>query len=89
MKKLIALVGLLVLTSCTSISSVQVTSNQVGKRIGESCATYVLGAIKIGGDNYVHTAAKNGKIKKISAMNHEISGFFPIYYKDCTIISGR
>lgn len=79
----------LITSSCTLMNSVQVTHNKVGKKVGKSCGTYVLGLFNIGGDNYVHSAAKNGKIKKISALNHETKGFFPFYYKQCTVVSGR
>lgn len=88
-KVLMAAAVALIASSCTTMNSVQVTHNKVGKKVGKSCGTYILGLINIGGDNYVHTAAKNGKIKKISALNHEIKGFFPLYYKQCTVVSGR
>lgn len=88
-KVLMAAAIALIASSCTSMNSVQVTHNKVGKKVGKACGTYILGAINIGGDNYVHTAAKNGKIKKISALNHTVSGFFPLYYKQCTVVSGR
>lgn len=90
MKKILSMAVIaLAVSSCTNMSSVQVTHNKVGKKVGKACGTFILGSINIGGDNYVHTAAKNGKIKKISALNHTISGFFPLYYKNCTIVSGR
>ena len=90
MKKAISVAILgLVMTSCTNMNSVQVTHNKVGKKVGKACATNILGFINIGGDNFVHTAAKNGKIKKVSALNHTTTGFFPFYYKNCTVVSGR
>lgn len=89
MKKIIAILALSVLASCSMTQSVQISSAPVGKKTGEACASMLFGLFNVGGDNYVHTAARNGKIKKISGLNHKISGLYPIFYSQCTIVSGK
>lgn len=86
----IALASLItLLCSCSMHTPVQVTDNVVGKKVGEVCATYIFYNLNIGGNNFAHMAAKQGKIKKISTMNQYISGLFPFYYKSCTVVSGN
>lgn len=75
------------LCSCSVMNTSGVTANKLGTKKGESCASYVLG-FAAGGDSFVHTAARNGRIKKISTYHQAINGLYPLYYQICTTVSG-
>ena len=89
MKKLLAVASFLVLGSCAQMAPLLSNPVKVGKKVGESCATFALFSLHLGGDNYIHTAAKKGKIRVVSSVNRKQSGFFPLFYKSCTVVSGK
>jgi hypothetical protein len=64
------------------------TSNDLGSKTGQSCATSILGIIG-SGDASVASAAKAGGITKISAVDSDNSGILGIYAKNCTVVSGE
>lgn len=64
------------------------TSNTLGARTGESCATSILGWIG-NGDASIASAAKAGGITKIATVDSDNFGVLGIYAKNCTIVTGE
>lgn len=86
--------GVTLFTSCLGAAYVDVigpvaaTSNPIGKKVGTSSSTNVLGIVYTG-DGGINKAAKDGGIKKISHVDQEqksILGFFTTYK---TIVYGE
>lgn len=80
-------IALTMLSSCLgaayvdSTSPLCATSNNVGKKVGESSSTNVLGIVWTG-DGGINKACKDGGIKKISHVDVQqtsILGFFTTY----------
>lgn len=69
-------------------SGVGVSSNQAGNRVGESCATSILGLIATG-DASIEAARRNGGITLISAVDETSNSILGVYAKYCTIVRGR
>jgi hypothetical protein len=103
MKQLLTLAALATLTSGCAMSSnapvtgglylgakgaTNATSNDVGAKTGESCATSYLGVIGLG-DASVASAAKAGGITKISSVDSDNMGILGLYAKNCTVVSGN
>lgn len=63
------------------------TSNDLGSKTGQSCATSYLGVVALG-DASVASAAKAGGITKISAVDSDNFGILGVYAKNCTVVSG-
>src|SRR5262245_39468016 len=61
-------------------SSVSATSNQAGNRVGESCASSILGLIATG-DASIEAARRNGGITMISSVDDKASNILGIYAK--------
>lgn len=91
MKKFaLALVASLILfASCSTITPVCATSNQVGSKVGEATATYLFGCIPLGNsDMSIKTAAKKGGISLISTVDWKVTvGIFTTRYT--TVITGE
>lgn len=68
-------------------SSVAPTSNQAGNRVGEACATSILGVAT--GDASIEAARRNGGITMISGVDDHTTSVLGIYVKYCTIVRGR
>jgi hypothetical protein len=64
------------------------TSNQAGNRVGEACASTVLGLIA-GGDASIEAARRNGGITMISSVDEHSKSVFGIWAEYCTIVRGR
>lgn len=64
------------------------TSNPVGAKTGESCATSYLGVIGLG-DASVASAAKAGGITKIGSVSSDNKGILGVYAKNCTVVTGE
>lgn len=64
------------------------TSNPLGARSGESCASSILGIIGLG-DASIASAAKAGGITKISTVDSDNFGILGIYAKNCTVVTGE
>jgi hypothetical protein len=103
MKQLLTLAALATLTSGCAMSSnapvtgglylgakgaTNATSNDVGAKTGESCATSYLGVIGLG-DASVASAAKAGGITKISSVDSDNMAILGLYAKNCTVVSGN
>jgi hypothetical protein len=91
----------LFLTSCATARSpvmgawytdvkegVSATSNQAGNRVGEACASSILGLIATG-DASVETARRAGGITMITSVDGYASSILGIYAKYCTTVRGR
>lgn len=60
------------LASCTTVLPVAATSNDMGKKVGESTTTLLFNALPISGEASIASAAKNGGIKKISSVDLKV-----------------
>ena len=93
--------GLILLTGCASVrgvaagywytdthSGVSATSNQAGNRVGEACASSILGIIATG-DASIEAARRAGGITMISAVDEHSSSILGVYAKYCTTVRGR
>ena len=69
-------------------SAVAATSNQAGNRVGEACATSILGLVGTG-DASIEAARRNGGITMISSVDDHTKGYFMVYTEYCTIVRGR
>ena len=69
-------------------SSQAPTSNQAGNRVGEACATSILGAVATG-DASIEAARRNGGITMISSVDESATSYVGVYAKFCTIVRGR
>lgn len=69
-------------------SSVSPTSNQAGNRVGEACATSILGVVATG-DASIEAARRNGGITMISGVDDHATSILGVYAKYCTIVRGR
>lgn len=65
-----------------------VASNQAGTRVGESCATSILGLVATG-DASIEGARRNGGITLITTVDNTAKSFLGIYAKYCTVVRGR
>jgi TRL-like protein family len=65
-----------------------VTSNAVGPKTGESCATSILGLVATG-DASVDTAAHLGGISAVSHVDHRTTNILGIYSEYCTTVHGQ
>ena len=78
------------LASCTSVTPLTATSNNVGAKCGTATETRILGVFPFAGDHGIDTAAKNGGIKKISHVDVEyfsVLGY--LYTKTTTKVYGE
>jgi hypothetical protein len=64
------------------------TSNNIGPKKGESCASSILGLIAMG-DASAASAAAAGGITKISVVDTEVMSILGIYGKYCTVVHGE
>jgi len=65
-----------------------VSSNQAGNKVGEACASSILGIIATG-DSSVETARRNGGVTMITSVDSKANSILGIYAKFCTIVRGR
>mgnify|MGYP000185938939 FL=1 len=64
-----------------------VTSNNLGKKVGQSSAMNILGIVATG-DASITTAAKNGGIKKVSHVDSKKTSVLGIFGTYTTIVYG-
>lgn len=64
-----------------------VTSNPLGKKVGQSSASNILGIVATG-DASINTAAKNGGIKKISHVDSKKTSILGLFATYTTIVYG-
>lgn len=65
-----------------------VTESPLSAKVGEACATSILGWVTTG-DASVATAAKAGSISKIGAVDHSFSNILGVYSKYCVKVTGE
>jgi hypothetical protein len=65
-----------------------VSSNDVGAKRGEACATSILGWVGTG-DASITAAAKAGGITKISHVDSTASDILMVYAEYCTVVYGN
>jgi hypothetical protein len=65
-----------------------ISSNDVGAKRGEACATSILGWVGTG-DASITAAAKAGGITKISHVDSTASDILLVYAEYCTIVYGN
>lgn len=70
------------------IAGENVSSNQAGNRVGQACATSILGLVATG-DASIESARRAGGITLISSVDAQSSNIFFFYTKYCTIVRGR
>ena len=65
-----------------------VSTGILAKKKGTACSTGILGVVT--GDSSINAAAKDGRIKKITHIDHHVKNIlYGIYIKFCTIVYGR
>jgi hypothetical protein len=69
-------------------ASENVSSNQAGNRVGQACASSILGLVATG-DASVEAARRAGGITLITSVDSQSSNIFIFYTKYCTIVRGR
>lgn len=99
MKLLLALTALL-LTACGTTQPVPgaiyadvkgpvaATRLSQGMKEGQACATSYLGLVAMG-DASITTAAANGGIKKVTAVDHHSTNMLGIINTYCTVVHGH
>jgi hypothetical protein len=91
MKKVfLSISAALLIMSCSVTVPVAATSNEVGSKVGIAKTNQILTFFFDGGDASIATAAKNGKISKISTVDfrHKVK-FFGIVHSYETMITGE
>ena len=101
LKKVSFLVLAVVLAGCASLrqpvvggiysdvtASESVSSNQAGNRVGQACASSILGMVATG-DASIEAARRAGGITLITSVDGQSSNILFLYAKYCTIVRGR
>lgn len=90
----VAFLGVTLFSSCLGAAYVDATgpvaatSNPVGKKVGTSSSTNVLGIVYTG-DGGINKAAKDGGIKKISHVDQEQTSILGLFTTYKTIVYGE
>jgi hypothetical protein len=71
----------------STMSGENVSSNDLGSKKGEACATSILGWVGTG-DASITAAAKAGGITKISHVDSTASDILGVYAEYCTVAYG-
>lgn len=69
-------------------SDVTATSNAVGTKAGQACATSILG-VYASGDASIESARKVGGITQITSVDDSSWSLLGLYAKYCTIVRGK
>ncbi|MGN0907241.1 MAG: TRL domain-containing protein [Bullifex sp.] len=87
---LIALVVLVSLMSCTTVTPLAATSNPVGEKVGHASATYLFGFIPLTfkADHGIQKAAKDGNITEISTVDVKQS-WYVLWSNVSTVVTGK
>jgi len=65
-----------------------VSSNQAGNRVGQACATSILGLVATG-DASIEAARRAGGITLITSVDGVSNTILGVYTKFCTVVRGR
>lgn len=89
-KKLLLGLGVVtILSSCSITLPVGATSNAVGSKVGESSGNCYLGFLCFGVDASIQSAAKDGKISKISTVDYNNKNILGLIITHKTIVTGE
>jgi hypothetical protein len=69
-------------------SGLAATSSQAGNRVGEACATSILGLYATG-DASIENARRNGGIAMVTSVDQAVTSYAGVYSKYCTVVRGR
>lgn len=69
-------------------TGIAATSNQAGNRVGEACASSILGLVAMG-DSTIETARRNGGITLITSVDNSFTSILGLYASYCTHVRGR
>lgn len=86
---LLGLAATAMLSSCSITLPVNATSNSVGSKVGESSGVCYLGFLCLGVDASIKTAAKKGKISKISTVDYQNNNILGLIVTHKTIVTGE
>jgi hypothetical protein len=65
-----------------------VATSASGNKVGEACASSILGAIATG-DASITAAMENGGITQVAHVDHENFSILMVYATTCTIVVGK
>lgn len=65
-----------------------VTQNALSPRVGQACASSILGWVTTG-DASVATAAKAGSVSKVASVDHNFTNILGVYSKYCVVVTGE
>lgn len=77
-----------VATACSFTYPVNATSNPVGNKVGTSSGKVILGIFYKNVDTSIKSAAKNGKISKISTVDFKVENKIFVHKYTC-IVTGE
>ncbi|MDX2191455.1 MAG: TRL domain-containing protein [Bacteroidota bacterium] len=81
---------IILLSSCTTISPLMVTQNNLGAKQGKSRAAFLFGKIALdGGDYSTGTAARNGGVSKIATVDLQVQNYLGIVIIYTTLVGGE
>ncbi|GBD04194.1 hypothetical protein HRbin19_01503 [bacterium HR19] len=63
-------------------------NQKIGSKVGESCASNILGLISVGDASVKEAAAKAG-IKEITSIDYKITNILLLYGTYCVIVTGE
>ena len=92
MRRIITAIAVIALfSSCSVTMGLTATGNSIksSDKTGVSKATLLLGAIPLGGDASIITAAKNGNIDKISTVDVKTTNFLFLITTIETTVTGQ
>jgi len=64
-----------------------VSTDTIATKKGEACSEGIIGIVT--GDSSISTAAKNGKITKITHVDYRAKNVLGVYAYYCTIVYGK
>ncbi len=67
---------------------VNATEAKAGTRVGEACASSILGIVATG-DASIEAARKNGGMSSVSSVDHHSTSILGFYAKFCTVVRGN
>lgn len=72
----------------TNVQSGVGATPQVGPKVGEACASSILGVVATG-DSSIEAARRAGGITSIASIDEKNTGILGIYATHCTIVRGK
>lgn len=85
----IAILGAILMASCSLTLPVNATSNAIGSKVGTATATGFFYILFFDADASIQAAAKNGGITKISTVDTKFTNILGILTSYETIVTGE